>query len=59
MSSFSLLRLAELFFEAGLPKGVLNVITGNAKTAQNLIKHKDVNGVYFTGSTKTGKKYLK
>lgn len=56
LSSFSLLRLAELFFEAGLPKGVLNVITGNGGTAQNLIKHKDVNGVYFTGSTKTGKK---
>lgn len=56
LSSFSLLKLAELFFKAGLPKGVLNVITGDGSTAQKLIKHKDVNGIYFTGSTKTGKK---
>ena len=56
LSSFSLLRLAEFFFEAGLPKGVLNVITGDGITAENLIQHKDTNGIYFTGSTKTGKK---
>jgi acyl-CoA reductase-like NAD-dependent aldehyde dehydrogenase len=56
LSSFSLLRLAELFFEAGLPKGILNIVTGDGITAEKLIKHSDTSGIYFTGSTKTGQK---
>ncbi|MGW4484205.1 CoA-acylating methylmalonate-semialdehyde dehydrogenase [Amycolatopsis sp. NPDC004368] len=44
-------RLAELFTEAGLPPGVLNVVQGDATTVNALLTHPDVAGVSFVGST--------
>ncbi len=44
-------RLAELFQEAGLPDGVLNVLQGNASTVTTLIEHPGVDAVSFVGST--------
>ena len=55
-STFSLLKVAELFFKSGLPKGVLNVITGTSSTGQKLVKHHGTDAIYFTGSAETGKK---
>ena len=49
------LKLAELIEEAGVPPGVVNVITGAGKTGQNLVRHPDVDKVAFTGSTAVGK----
>jgi len=50
------LRLAELCHEAGLPEGVLNVVTGYGPDAgQALAEHMDVDKVAFTGSTAVGK----
>jgi len=49
------LRLAELWQEAGLPDGVLNVLTCENEEAELLLKHPDVKGVCFVGSTKTGR----
>lgn len=48
------LRLAELAIEAGLPAGLLNVVTGNADVGSLLSVHKDVAMISLTGSTKTG-----
>jgi phenylacetaldehyde dehydrogenase len=49
------LRLAELTVEAGLPPGVLNVITGDGRTGASLVEHPSIDKVTFTGSTATGK----
>jgi phenylacetaldehyde dehydrogenase len=49
------IRLAELCNEAGLPHGVVNVVTGDGKAGAALVEHPDVDKVSFTGSTDTGK----
>jgi aldehyde dehydrogenase (NAD+) len=56
-ASLAPLRLAELCLEAGIPKGVFNVVTGFGHTAgAALASHPDVNKVSFTGSYLTGQK---
>lgn len=44
-------RLAELFVQAGLPEGVLNVVNGNVSTVNHLLAHPDVMAASFVGST--------
>ena len=52
----SALRLGELAMEAGLPPGVLNIVTGFGETAgAALAAHPDVDKIAFTGSTEVGK----
>jgi malonate-semialdehyde dehydrogenase (acetylating)/methylmalonate-semialdehyde dehydrogenase len=51
----SALRLAELYKEAGLPDGVLNVVTCSREETNILLTHPDIKGVTFVGSTETGK----
>ncbi len=54
------LRLAELIQEAGIPDGVVNVVTGFGETAgAALAAHEDVDKCAFTGSTEVGKLILK
>lgn len=53
------LMLAELAAEAGIPAGVLNVITGGNDTGQALVEHPDVRMVSLTGSTNTGKQIMR
>ena len=48
--------LADVMKEAGLPDGVLNLVHGMGETGNALVEHKDVKGVFFTGSTVTGRK---
>ncbi len=50
------LRLAEICQEVGLPKGVVNIITGDGRTGAALVNHPDVNKIAFTGSTEVGKR---
>ena len=50
----STLMLAELVREAGIPDGVVNVVTGGASTGAALVAHPGVGKVAFTGSTATG-----
>lgn len=58
-SPLSALRLAELAVEAGLPDGVLNVVTGFGDEAgEALGLHPDVDVIAFTGSTAVGKRFL-
>ncbi|WP_020396228.1 aldehyde dehydrogenase [Thiolinea disciformis] len=55
-SSLTALRLAALALQAGIPEGVLNVVTGFGPTAgKSLALNMDVDGVFFTGSTQVGK----
>jgi acyl-CoA reductase-like NAD-dependent aldehyde dehydrogenase len=51
----SALRLGELALEAGLPEGVLNVITGDGETGAALVDHPGVDKIAFTGSTAVGR----
>jgi betaine-aldehyde dehydrogenase len=53
------LMLAELTAEAGIPPGVVNVISGGNDTGQYLVEHPDIRMVSLTGSTNTGKKIMK
>lgn len=50
----SSMRLMELWQEAGLPKGVLNIVTTSRNEAEIFLRHPDVKGVSFVGSTKVG-----
>lgn len=49
------LRIAELYKEAGLPDGVVNVVTCSRKEIDVIIEHPDVKGITFVGSTPVGK----
>lgn len=49
------IRLVELGAEAGLPDGVLNLVTGDGSTGRALVDHPLVSKISFTGSTATGK----
>lgn len=58
-SPFTALRLAELAREAGVPDGVLNVVTGlGTEAGKALALHEDVDCLAFTGSTKVGRSLL-
>ncbi len=58
-TSLTTLRVAELAHEAGIPSGVLNIITGYGKDVGEPIGlHPDVDMVSFTGSTATGRRFL-
>lgn len=58
-TSMTALRVAELSVEAGLPAGVLNVVTGPGETAGKLVgMHPGIDGVSFTGSSETGRRFL-
>ncbi len=55
-TSLTALRLADLIAEAGIPAGVVNVLTGYGHiSGDRLVKHPDVDKVAFTGSTEIGK----
>lgn len=58
-TSLTALRLAEIFAEAGLPDGVVNIITGAGATGSALVNHPDVDKIAFTGSTEVGKAIAK
>ncbi|MCC5925386.1 MAG: aldehyde dehydrogenase family protein [Bacteroidetes bacterium] len=49
------LKLAEIVHEAGLPDGVVNIVTGAGKTGAAIVEHPEINKIAFTGSTKVGK----
>lgn len=49
------LKFAEICRDAGLPDGVVNIVTGAGQTGAALVDHPDVNKIAFTGSTEVGK----
>lgn len=53
------LKLGELATKAGMPKGVVNIVTGSgAEVGSHLVSDKDVDGIIFTGSDETGKQVM-
>ncbi|MCC8025099.1 MAG: CoA-acylating methylmalonate-semialdehyde dehydrogenase [Clostridium sp.] len=50
----SCMRIAELYKEAGLPDGVINIVTCTRREAEILLEHPDVKGITFVGSTSVG-----
>jgi len=51
----SALRLAALCAEAGIPEGVVSVVTGDGRAGARLVEHPDVAKITFTGSTEVGR----
>jgi aldehyde dehydrogenase (NAD+) len=58
-SPLSALRLGQLCAEAGIPKGVINVLTGFGDVGAALTEHPDVDKVSFTGSVETGQAIIR
>ncbi|MBE1289027.1 MAG: aldehyde dehydrogenase family protein [Rhodobacteraceae bacterium] len=58
-TTLTALRIAELAYEAGVPAGVFNVVTGSGPdVGEPLGRHMDIDAISFTGSTATGRKFL-
>jgi aldehyde dehydrogenase (NAD+) len=49
------LAFAEICLEAGLPAGVVNIVTGDGSTGAALVRHPDIDKIAFTGSTEVGR----
>src|SRR5215213_5758314 len=54
-TSLTALRFAELCEEIGLPSGVVNIVTGDGRAGEALVKHPGVDKIAFTGSTEVGR----
>ena len=55
-TSLTALLFAEIAEEAGLPRGVLSIVTGDGRTGEALVNHDDVDKIAFTGSTAVGRR---
>ena len=54
-TSLTALKFAELVKDAGVPAGVINIITGAGQTGSEIVNHTDIDKIAFTGSTRVGK----
>jgi acyl-CoA reductase-like NAD-dependent aldehyde dehydrogenase len=59
LAPYSVMRLGELFLEAGFPAGVVNVVTGGADVGQAMVAHPGIDKIQFVGSGATAKKVLR
>ncbi len=60
IAPLAILKLMEILQEAGVPDGVVNVVTGYGNSAGNaLVRHPDVDKISFTGGTETGKNIVR
>jgi aldehyde dehydrogenase (NAD+) len=55
-TSLTALLFADLAREAGVPPGVLNIVTGDGRTGEAIVTHPDIDKIAFTGSTSVGRK---
>ena len=55
----SILELASSFADAGLPPGVVNIVTGLGETGAAIVAHQDVDKIAFTGSAEVGKTIMR
>ncbi len=58
MTPSTILLMAEIFSEAGLPPGVLNIVLGDGEVGQWLAEHDEIGKISITGSVPTGKKVM-
>ncbi|MTI88243.1 MAG: aldehyde dehydrogenase family protein [Balneolaceae bacterium] len=54
-TSLTAMKFAEIVRDAGLPAGVINIVTGAGQTGAEIVNHKDIDKIAFTGSTNVGK----
>jgi acyl-CoA reductase-like NAD-dependent aldehyde dehydrogenase len=59
LAPYTVMRLGELFLEAGFPPGVVNVVAGGPAVGEAIVSHKGVDKVQFVGSGATAKKVLR
>tara|TARA_Y100000590_G_scaffold468220_1_gene650048 strand:- start:2799 stop:5162 length:2364 start_codon:yes stop_codon:yes gene_type:complete len=57
-TSLTALFFSELCQKANIPKGVINIVTGDASTGEYLVNHPSIDKIAFTGSTEIGKKII-
>ncbi len=57
-TSWALLELAKAFDEAGVPKGLVSIIPGEAAIGEQLVRHDGIDAIGFTGSSATGRKII-
>ncbi|GIF71613.1 aldehyde dehydrogenase [Asanoa siamensis] len=55
-NSLSMMLLADLWHEAGLPEGVLSILPADRETSEHLVAHPGVDKIAFTGSTRAGRR---
>ena len=58
-TSLSALRFGELAIEAGIPAGVLNIVTGGPNTGKAIVGHAGIDKISFTGSTVVGREIMR
>jgi len=58
-TSLTALRFGELTVEAGVPAGVLNIVTGPGEVGRAMVKHPGIDKIAFTGSTEVGKEIMR
>ncbi len=60
LRTLTVLRLGELVLEAGLPAGVLNIVSGPGESVgEALVKHPKIAKINFTGDSETGKRIMR
>ena len=59
IAPYSIMRLGELFIEAGFPEGVFNVVTGGPDVGEAMVAHPGIDKIQFVGSGPTAKKVLR
>jgi aldehyde dehydrogenase (NAD+) len=58
-TSLTTLRFGELAIEAGVPAGVINIVTGPGEVGRAMVKHAGIDKIAFTGSTEVGKEIMR
>ncbi len=58
LAPYSVMRLAQLFQQAGFPPGVINMVTGGPEAGEAMVAHPDIAKIQFVGSGSTAKKVL-
>ncbi len=58
-TSLTTLRFGELAMEAGVPAGVINIVTGPGAVGRAMVKHNGIDKIAFTGSTEVGKEIMR
>jgi aldehyde dehydrogenase (NAD+) len=59
LTSLTALRFGELAVEAGVPAGVLNIVTGRSEVGRTIVRHPGIDKIAFTGSTDVGKEIMR
>src|SRR5229473_431547 len=59
LTSLTTLRFGELAVEAGVPAGVLNIVTGGSEIGRAMVRHPGIDKIAFTGSTSVGKEIMR